>query len=126
MRGAWVGAALVVMLAGLTVHRLGSALPPTARDVTADALWAAMLFCLVSCVRPRAAVMHRALFTLLVCVAVETSQRVRTPWLVQLRATTLGHLVLGSDFDARDLLAYAGGVVAAAGAATAWERHRRA
>ena len=47
------------------------------------------------------------------CVAVELSQLIRTPALNALRRTTLGHLVLGTDFDARDLVAYAGGVLVA-------------
>ncbi|MGZ8492750.1 MAG: DUF2809 domain-containing protein [Gemmatirosa sp.] len=34
--------------------------------------------------------------------------------MVALRGTRLGHLVLGTDFDARDLLAYAAGVACAA------------
>jgi hypothetical protein len=37
------------------------------------------------------------------------------PWLDAVRATRLGHLVLGSDFDGRDLLAYAIGVLGAVG-----------
>ena len=41
---------------------------------------------------------------------VEFSQLLQTPALNAFRGTTLGHLVLGSDFDARDLAAYAGGV----------------
>jgi len=44
------------------------------------------------------------------CCAVEFSQLWHTPWLNAVRRTTAGHLVLGSGFNARDLVAYAGGV----------------
>ncbi len=44
------------------------------------------------------------------CVVVEVSQLYHAPWIDAVRATRLGHLVLGSGFDARDLLAYAVGV----------------
>jgi hypothetical protein len=48
-----------------------------------------------------------------VCFAVEASQAYHTPGLDALRRTTIGHLVLGSDFDAWDLAAYTLGVLAA-------------
>jgi hypothetical protein len=51
---------------------------------------------------------------LVICAAVEASQGLHAPALDSLRATRIGHLVLGSDFDPRDLLAYALGIAAAA------------
>jgi hypothetical protein len=51
---------------------------------------------------------------LAVCFVVELSQLYHAPALDALRQTTVGHLVLGSDFDPRDLAAYAAGVLAAA------------
>jgi acetyl esterase/lipase len=49
-----------------------------------------------------------------ICVAVELSQLVHTPAIDAVRRTALGQLVLGSGFDARDLVAYAAGVSVAA------------
>lgn len=48
-----------------------------------------------------------------VCIVVEFTQRYHTPALDTFRATRVGHLVLGSDFDSRDLLAYGIGVAIA-------------
>ena len=48
------------------------------------------------------------------CVAIEASQLYRAPGIDAVRATWLGHSVLGSGFDMRDLGAYALGVVGAA------------
>jgi hypothetical protein len=67
----------------------------------------------VGAVAPGAALRARAAAALAVCWAVEASQLVHTPRLDAFRATTPGHLVLGSGFDPRDLAAYAGGVLAA-------------
>jgi hypothetical protein len=64
----------------------------------------------------------RAAAAYALCVAVELSQRVHTPALDALRAAPLARLVLGSDYDPRDLAAYALGVLAAAGTEYAWRR----
>lgn len=107
---------------GLAVHRGGPGLPPDARDVAGDALWAAMIFWGTGVLAPRASVVARAGAALGISMAVEVGQLVRTPALDAARATTLGHLVLGSSFDPRDLLAYALGVALAAAAETAMAR----
>lgn len=111
--------AATTIVAGLLVHRGVVPLSPDARDVAGDALWAAMIFWGTGVVAPRAPVAARAAAAIATCTAVELGQLVRTPALDALRATTIGHLVLGSSFDARDLLAYAFGVVLAAAGASA-------
>ncbi len=127
-RPAFLALALATIVAGLVVHRgAGAALPPAARDVTGDALWAAMIHWWVGAAAPAAPRVRRAAVALGLCGAVELSQLVRLPALTAVRRTPLGHLVLGSDFDARDLAAYALGVAAAAAleAALAGARDRR-
>ena len=106
-------AALVTIALGLLVHRRGATLGPALRDVAGDALWAAMIVWWVSALAPTTRRRWRGATAYAVCAAVEAAQLLHTPGLDAVRATTLGHLVLGSDFDARDLLAYAAGVVAA-------------
>ena len=96
------------------MHLHGLALPAPARDILGDALWAALIFWLVSLAAPRAAVGWRTPTALGVCFAVEFSQLISADWLTSVRATSLGHLFLGSSFDLRDLAAYAGGVAVAA------------
>jgi len=99
---------------GLAVHLGGRGLPPTLRDVLGDALWAAMIFWWTGVAVPTARVWARAIGALAFAYAVELSQLLHTSALDALRRSTLGHLVLGSDFDARDLAFYAIGVGAAA------------
>lgn len=104
---------LLTVGAGLLLHLLGAALGATAQDIAGDALWAAMMVWWVALLLPLRDWRVRGAIAYGICVAVETSQLVHTPWLDALRATTLGHLVLGSDFDSRDLAAYAIGVLLA-------------
>lgn len=81
-----------------------------------DALWTAMIYCLIAALGPGLSRVSVAGVALLVSFAVEFSQLLRHPWLDSVRGTALGHLVLGSTFDAPDLAAYAVGALAASGA----------
>jgi len=123
-RGAYVTLALVTIVIGLVVHMRGSALGGTVRDVLGDALWAMMIVWWIGALLPRHSLGVRVVLAIAVCAVVEFGQLFHTTWLDGVRATRLGHLVLGSGFDARDLLAYACGVLAAAGAERFWRARR--
>lgn len=116
----WARAAVFLALAcatiaiGLVVHFHGAALGPVGRDVLGDALWAMMIAWLAGVLAPRARLAVRCTCAYAVCATVELSQLYHAPALDAARATTLGHLVLGSGFDPRDLAAYAAGVALAA------------
>ena len=105
---------IVTIAAGLAVHLHGAAPDRAVRDVLGDALWASLIFWLRATLRPGARRVRLAMAALAFCFAIELSQMIRADWLRALRRTTAGHLVLGSDFDPRDLLAYSAGVAAAA------------
>ena len=113
-RLAYVAAALATIALGLALRAVRHALPAALGDVLGDALWAAMMFWWVGALAPRASLRARAVAALAIAFAVEAAQLWRAPWLVALRGTRAGHLVLGADFDARDLVAYAAGVACAA------------
>jgi hypothetical protein len=51
-----------------------------------------------------------AKLTVGISLVVELSQLYHASWIDTIRSTTLGHLVLGSGFDAIDLLWYIAGV----------------
>lgn len=106
-------AALVTIGVGLLVHLRGEMLGAVARDVMGDALWAMMIYWWIGVVAPDVRRTMRAALAYALCIVVEVSQLYHAPWIDGVRATRLGHLVLGSGFDARDLLAYALGVAAA-------------
>jgi len=109
----YVGLALGTVALGLAVHFRGDGLSPVVRDVLGDALWAMMVVWGIAALAPALALSRRATVAYAFCVLIELSQRYRAPWLDAIRETTVGHLVLGSDFDWRDLGAYAAGVLAA-------------
>jgi hypothetical protein len=111
-RAAYVALAVLTIALGLLVHRRGEALAPSVQDILGDALWAAMMMWWVSAIAPAASLRARVASALAVCFAVEFSQLYHTPALDRLRDTGAGHLVLGSDFDPRDLAAYTIGVLA--------------
>lgn len=111
-RRTFLALALATIALGLGVHELGLGLSDTVRDVSGDALWAVMIFAWLGALWPRGPLGARAGLALLICWAVELSQIYHAPWLDAWRETTIGQLVLGSGFDARDLGAYALGVLA--------------
>jgi hypothetical protein len=113
-RAAYAALALGTIGIGLLVHFRCKALAPTVRDVLGDALWAAMIVWWASAAAPGARPWVRYMGVYLLCVLVEVSQRYHEPTLDAVRATRLGHLVLGNGFDSRDLLAYGLGVCVAA------------
>ncbi|HEY0779375.1 MAG TPA: DUF2809 domain-containing protein [Gemmatirosa sp.] len=113
VRLVYVARALATIALGLGVHFRGRVLGPALRDVVGDALWGAMIAWWVGAAAPAARISRRATVALAICCGVEFGQRYHAPWIDAIRATTLGHLMLGSDFDPRDLAAYALGVGAA-------------
>lgn len=78
-----------------------------------DALWAVMVYLGWSVVFPKAPGGRIALLGAGTCVAIEFLKLWQVPWLVQLRHTTLGHLVFGHVFSWANLLAYAAGLTTA-------------
>ena len=111
-RSRYLALAGLAIVVGLFVHLRGAALGPVVRDVLGDALWAAMITWLVAALVPQRLYIRIAA-AYAWCVAVELSQLYHAPGFDAIRATRLGHLVLGSGFDARDLVAYALGVAGA-------------
>jgi len=113
-RGRFIVFTAITVAVGLLVHLAGAPVGPAARDVLGDALWAAMVVFGIGAVAPGTRLVVRSAVAYAICAAVEVSQLFHAPALDALRETGLGHLVLGSGFDARDFAAYAGGVAGAA------------
>jgi hypothetical protein len=112
-RTPYLALAVGTIALGLAMRWRGGALPPGARDVLGDALWAAMMAWWVAAAAPAIRLPWRAAVALAFSFAVEFSQLYHAPALDAFRRTTAGHLALGSGFDARDLAAYTAGVLAA-------------
>lgn len=71
-----------------------------------DALYAVMVYFIVSFLFPQKKVMHKAITALLFCYGIELLQLYQAEWMKAIRATLPGKLVLGSGFLWSDLLAY--------------------
>jgi hypothetical protein len=103
------------MLLGLASRRWPEWLPAALGKYPGDALWAAMVFFGWRATMPDAGPARVGAVALATSVAVEIAKLWQAPWLVQLRHTTLGHLLLGHVFSWQNLVAYTVGAASAAG-----------
>ena len=78
-----------------------------------DILYAVMIYFVVRFLFVRSSKIFVAIASLLVCFAIEFFQLYQATWIVEIRNTTFGHLVLGQGFLWSDLLAYAFGILVA-------------
>ncbi|WP_350351953.1 DUF2809 domain-containing protein [Microbacterium sp. A8/3-1] len=94
---------------GLFIHRSAGGM---IGDVTGDALYAVLIYLLVALVAPRARRPVVAVFAFAVCTGVELLQLTALPREAAVVFPPI-ELVLGSGFDARDIVVYAAAVAAA-------------
>lgn len=101
---------IVTIITGLLSRRL-SFVPLFIGDI----LWASLVFFLFRFICINAAVKKPVIYSLVFSFAIEFSQLYTAPWLIQIRKTVFGKLVLGAVFNWGDLLCYTAGVFIAAG-----------
>ncbi len=101
-------AVLITIFLGIGSRKL-SFLPAE----TGDALYAVMIFFLLSTFFHAKKSNNIPLASYVICALIELSQLIQTSWLNSIRATKLGALVLGNGFLWIDILAYAIGVLIA-------------
>ena len=75
-----------------------------------DALWAMMVYCCFRIVLISKPMIISAVAALITSFAIEFSQMLTPDWLVKIRSTFLGHMLLGQGFLWSDLLAYTIGI----------------
>lgn len=75
-----------------------------------DLLYAVMVYFMIRFLFPKTKAKKVALISLLVCYVIETLQLYQAGWIVSLRNTTIGHLVLGQGFLWSDIIAYTFGI----------------
>ena len=98
-------AVAAVILLGLVSRRI-----PVIPPCVGDALWAVVVFFCWRIVLVKKHPRTAAAAALVTSFAVEFSQLIRWDWLVKVRETTIGHLLLGQGFVWSDLAAYAVGI----------------
>ena len=112
-RAAAAAAVVLVIAAGLASRHHPGQWPGILRKYPGDALWSMMVFFGFRLMRPLAPTRHTAAAALATSFAVEFSQLYQAPWILAIRATTAGHLVLGSGYHTADLAAYTAGTLLA-------------
>ena len=111
-RLAWAAAMLSVVALGWASRRFpGVLFPPVFGKYPGDALWTVMVFLGLGVAWPQASTWRLALWALAISFAVEVSQLSHAPWLLAIRATTLGRLALGTTFAWPDMGSYVVGAV---------------
>jgi len=83
-------------------------------DAAGDALWATMVFFILSFITPTMPLWKRILAAITFSFAIEFSQLYHAPWIDRIRKTTPGAIVLGSSFSPSDLVCYVIGVAVGA------------
>ena len=75
-----------------------------------DALWAMMVYCCFRIILIRKPMVISAAAALITSFVIEFSQMLTPDWLVKIRSTFLGHMLLGQGLLWSDLLAYTIGI----------------
>ncbi|MDA2121654.1 DUF2809 domain-containing protein [Bacillus cereus] len=101
---------IIVIILGLSSRKFAFALPELLNDYIGDALWALMIFIGFGFLFPKIETKKLAFISLIFCYGIEMSQLYHAEWIDNIRATTLGGLVLGYGFLWSDLVAYTIGV----------------
>ena len=104
-----LGIVLVIAL-GLASRACPALFPAVLGSHTGDGLWALMVLLGIAFIWPAMPPMRVAGAALAFAWVIELSQLYQAPWINAIRATTPGHLVLGTGFQWRDLLAYLVGI----------------
>lgn len=107
---AWLAVGIVVVIAVGLASRKFAMFPSVLDAYPGDALWALMVFMIIAFIKPDIGTARLAGAALATAFVVEASQLYQEPWLNAMRATTAGHLVLGTGFQWGDLCAYTIGV----------------
>ena len=109
-RGYIAGAVVVIVAVGLASRKWPWLLPAWLGKYPGDALWAAVVYWFVAFLAPSSPVARVATYALAISYLDELSQLYQAAWINHIRATPIGHLLLGSAFSWLDVLAYTVGI----------------
>lgn len=105
-----VAAVVATVAMGLVSRKYLWLSPSVLGKYPGDVFWAQMMYWAVAFIYPSASIAKVATYALVVSYADELSQLYQGPWINQIRATPIGHLVLGSTFSWIDMFSYTVGV----------------
>lgn len=105
----------LTILLGLASRKFSYHLPLWLSKNAGDILYATMAFWLFGFFFPRLSTLRAAPAAALFCFGIEFLKFYEAPWMVALRESRAGALVLGHGFHASNLVCYGIGVLLAAG-----------
>lgn len=76
-----------------------------------DILYAVMIYFIIRFLFLKSPSKNIVIISILICYTIEFLQLYQADWIVGIRNTTLGHLILGQGFLWSDLLAYIFGII---------------
>jgi hypothetical protein len=101
---------LITIILGLMSRKYQLLLPDFVNLFLGDSLWAMMIFFIAGVLFPTAKIQELAIYSLLFCYFIETSQLYHATWIDAIRHTRIGGLILGFGFLWSDILAYTVGI----------------
>lgn len=114
MRIAYVITIIITIFLGLASRKWSLFLPLFVAQNSGDVLWAIMVYFGFRFLLIRKSTFIAILLSFLFSFSIEFSQLYQEDWINQIRATTLGALILGKGFLTEDLIRYTTGIVIAA------------
>ncbi len=108
-RFVYFGLILLTIACGLASRT--SIIPNLIYPYLGDALYATMSFFIFGWLLQKQKTLTIALTALVFCFLIETAQLIQADWLIAIRTSRVGALVLGSGFLWSDLVAYVFGVM---------------
>ncbi|RJE88455.1 DUF2809 domain-containing protein [Paenibacillus sp. 1011MAR3C5] len=121
----YAGATVLMLAAGLAARAWAAYLPDFVALHAGDALWAAMIYGGFRVLGAHKRLEWAVACSIGFCFAIEISQLYQADWILAVRETRLGGLVLGRGFLFVDLIRYVVGILLAY-AADRWVRSRLA
>ena len=109
----YVSIIVTTIIMGLGSRYFAIYLPKWVNLYFGDLLWAFMIFFIFALIFREKSTLGIIVLALVYCYLIEISQIYHSPWIDNIRQTTIGHLILGRGFLWSDLISYTIGILAA-------------
>ena len=102
---------IFIMIMGMLSRKYMNIFPKVIAPFVGDMLWAMMVYFGLRFLIPKLKLTKTLILAIVFSFSIETSQLYQADWINNIRATTLGGLVLGHGFLFEDLISYSLGIV---------------
>lgn len=102
---------MFTMIMGLLSRKYMNIFPKAIAPFVGDMLWAMMVYFGLRFLIPKLKLVKTLTLAIIFSFSIEISQLYQADWINNIRATTLGGLVLGHGFLFEDLISYSLGIV---------------